>query len=152
MSTQVVIPSWFVSLAQYSELHGVTDRTVKRWLAGNELPGAYKDGRGAWQIPKDAVRTIPDESAQQGMVPAPRAEVTPTQYDAPAPVAPAIPAGRTFFTAAEAAALMSCPELVISEYAVKKHREYYHAIDSGPNGAIIVPAYRLLQLKGILPQ
>lgn len=147
-----LIPTYYLTLAQYADQHNVSERTVKRWLSADELPGATKNEHGAWQIPSHAQRTVPAGEGQTTLALRPEQNVTAVQYDPPAPM-PAvreIPAGRTFFSAAEAAELMSCPELRITAYAIKKHREYYHGVEAGPNGMIVVPAYRILQLKGLL--
>lgn len=48
-----------IPLAQYCAARGVSDRTVKRWLADGEIAGARKDESGRWLVPADADRTIP---------------------------------------------------------------------------------------------
>lgn len=49
-------PAAHVTAAQFAEIAGISERTVKRWLADHELPGAYQDARGRWMIPADAER------------------------------------------------------------------------------------------------
>lgn len=68
-----------LAIADYAEHAGVHPRTVKRWLAENELPGATKDSfSGEWRIPVDATRR-----------PAPvwtsKAELAVTEQHLPAP-------------------------------------------------------------------
>jgi len=48
-----------LSLSQYATAHNVSTRTVKRWLADEELPGAEKDQfTNEWRIPAHATRTL----------------------------------------------------------------------------------------------
>lgn len=54
----------YQSLQEYAATHyapgsdkPLSERTVKRWLADDELPDATKDEQGRWRIPHDAVRT-----------------------------------------------------------------------------------------------
>ncbi len=48
-----------VGINEYAAANNVSTRTVKRWLADNELPGAEKDPfTGAWRIPLHAVRQL----------------------------------------------------------------------------------------------
>ncbi|WP_332065028.1 hypothetical protein [Agromyces sp. CCNWLW203] len=51
-------PTQMLTLEGYIAHSGKTERTVRRWLADDELPGAKKRPDGAWMIPADAVRTI----------------------------------------------------------------------------------------------
>ena len=56
---EIETSSEMLSLADYSERAGVNARTVKRWLASDELPGAIKDPfTGAWRIPATATRMV----------------------------------------------------------------------------------------------
>ncbi|MFE6966695.1 helix-turn-helix domain-containing protein [Agromyces sp. NPDC057679] len=45
-----------ITFEEFRTLRGVSERTLLRWLAREELPGAVKVD-GAWRIPFDAVRT-----------------------------------------------------------------------------------------------
>lgn len=48
-----------LSLSQYATAHNVSTRTVKRWLADDELPGAEKDPfTNEWRIPAHATRQL----------------------------------------------------------------------------------------------
>ncbi|WP_157372878.1 hypothetical protein [Agromyces sp. Root81] len=50
-------PTSLLTLQGYVDATGKTERTVRRWLAAGELPGAeLRDG--AWMIPADAVRRV----------------------------------------------------------------------------------------------
>lgn len=150
------LPAGYATLQEFADNYlpkKISTRTAKRWLTAGEVPGAEKTPDGRWMIPASARHTPNVEpTTDVALTPGFQAPaVTPVQYDAPPAPLPEIPAGRTFFSAAEASALMSCPEMHISEYSIRKNREYYHAT-IGENGAVAVPRYRILQLKGLLPQ
>ena len=49
------VPSVGVTVEHYAELHGLSVRTVRRWLAAGELPTATKTG-DVWSIPANAER------------------------------------------------------------------------------------------------
>jgi hypothetical protein len=56
-----------LSVAEYATAKGVSTRSVKRWLADEELPGAEKDPfTGAWRIPRTSVRQVKAVSAEVG--------------------------------------------------------------------------------------
>lgn len=48
-----------LTVPEYAEHIGRSVRVVQRYLADNEIPGAEKDSRGRWTIPRDAVRQEP---------------------------------------------------------------------------------------------
>jgi hypothetical protein len=55
-----------LSVAEYASAKGVSTRSVKRWLADDQLPGAEKDPfTGEWRIPRHAVRQLQATSAEQ---------------------------------------------------------------------------------------
>lgn len=63
MSQEIISSGGFnsntLSLSQYAVAHGVSTRTVKRWLADGELPGAEKDKfTEQWRIPANATRQL----------------------------------------------------------------------------------------------
>lgn len=59
-----------LSLSQYATAHGISTRTVKRWLADEQLPGAEKDAfTGEWQIPAHATRQLRPRSDEQPATP-----------------------------------------------------------------------------------
>jgi hypothetical protein len=48
-----------LSTTEYAAHVGAHPRTVKTWLANEELPGAYKDPfTSEWRIPRDTVRQL----------------------------------------------------------------------------------------------
>lgn len=47
-----------MTTAEFAAARGVDVRTVKRWLAANEIIGAVKSTDGTWQIPADAARRM----------------------------------------------------------------------------------------------
>lgn len=138
-----IIPTFYFTIPQYAEHHGLSERTVKRYLAAGELPGAMKNEHNQWQIPAHVERTLPQQHQVALVQPS---EIEPAHHSLEFDDAPR---RRTFYTADEAAELMSSPEMKITGYAVRKHREYFHAVDAGPNGQIIVPAARIRELKGM---
>jgi hypothetical protein len=44
-----------LGVSQYAKARGKSERQVRRWLAENALPGAYKDHDGQWRIPASAM-------------------------------------------------------------------------------------------------
>lgn len=54
-----------LSLSQYATANNVSTRTVKRWLADDELPGAEKDQfTNEWRIPAHATRLLRPRTEQ----------------------------------------------------------------------------------------
>lgn len=50
--------SELLSLSRAAELCRVSRSTVRRALDRGELPGAVQDGRGVWQVPVSALRSV----------------------------------------------------------------------------------------------
>ena len=44
----------FLSVSQFSEMHGISERTVRNWCAERKIDGAFLTGK-TWNIPEDAV-------------------------------------------------------------------------------------------------
>lgn len=42
----------FISVSQFAELHGVSERTIRNWCAEGKIDGAFLTGK-TWNIPKD---------------------------------------------------------------------------------------------------
>ena len=57
------VPTVALTLEAYCQRHNLGERTVRRWLAAGELPGASKDS-GSWMIPANAQRQ-PGAGGQQ---------------------------------------------------------------------------------------
>lgn len=131
-----------LTAAQYATANKIAERTVKRWLADGELPGAIKDERGRWLIPNEAERTVaadvvtlprPMTVSQDAMASHPsRARQTPTIDDLP-----------SFLTIDQAAQLLK-----ISRHAVATHRDYFGVVPFGPNGALVVPLATIKRIRG----
>jgi hypothetical protein len=82
MTTPIIVPANqgpefpadMLTSAQYAEHSGLSPRTLKRVLQAGELPGAVKNSRGAWMIPKDAKRNKPSRPYK------PRADQQPVHH------------------------------------------------------------------------
>lgn len=56
-----------LGVSQYAKARGKSERQVRRWLADDALPGAYKDRDGQWRIPAGAMeRRAPDGALNRG--------------------------------------------------------------------------------------
>lgn len=138
-----------LSIVDYAERQGINARTVKRWLAADELPGAEKDPfTGAWRIPANATRMV---TAKVDPQPGPGTELefgpaypgTVGQFHGwpPAAVAPEEPTRLedleelpAFLTIAQAAEYLGIPQAQILA-----HRETFGVMDVGVNGSPRVP-------------
>jgi hypothetical protein len=55
-----------LGLSEWAAVNGVSDRTVKRWLSENEIPGAEQRGpKKTWRIPATAMRISEEERARR---------------------------------------------------------------------------------------
>ena len=134
-----------MGVVDYAGLVGASERTVKRWLADDELPGAIKDERGRWMIPSDAVRVpkVADVVAMPARPMTPSHDVMashPSQaralnYDA-------MP---SFLTIDQAAQLLG-----ISRHAITtpRGRDYFDVVPFGPNGSLVVPLATIKKIRG----
>jgi len=125
-----------VTAATYAELVDVAERTVKRWLADDELPGAVKDERGRWLIPSGVERVPRTGDVVQLQL----RDVEPISYQAPAPTVEALP---SFLTLDDAAAILG-----ISRHAIATHRDYFGVVPFGPNGSLVVPLATIKRIRG----
>lgn len=124
------IPSPLLTLEGYARATGKTERTIRRWLAADELPGAFQDDQGRWSIPADAERTV-----TSGEV------VTMTRQVTTPDIGPdAMP---SFLTIEQAAQLLG-----ISSYAIATHREYFDVVPFGANGSFVVPLATIKRIRG----
>lgn len=132
-----------MNLMEYTAHVGATERTVRRWLAADELPGAMLDDRGAWSIPADARRV------QRLPAPTDRAQVA--RNTSGQVTAPATPA-----TLADALAVL--PAFLDVETAARLMDVGRHALVSdpmfraarvGPNGAWRIPAAVVREAAGL---
>lgn len=101
MSTSYDGGAGLVPLKTYAQRRGVALRTVQRWIAAEELPGAQQDDRGQWWVPLAADRVPAGGPVQSPMGPGPS---SPTRaVERAARTAPASPLG-TSGTLGDAAA------------------------------------------------
>jgi predicted DNA-binding transcriptional regulator AlpA len=121
-----------LTLPAYAQMVDATERTVQRWLAAGELPGAVKDERGRWLIPATTQRN-------------PGTDITTTRpttsYDmSPVERVDALP---SFLRLEHAAELLG-----ISRHAILNHREYFDVVPFGPNGAHVIPLATIRRIRG----
>ncbi len=134
----------WVTLEAYCEHVGTTERTVRRWLAADELPDARKLD-GAWTIPLDA-RRVPKTAAD--VVTLPR-QVTPTPDNAIDTLDRVLPrildAAPSFLSIDEAAQLLG-----ISRHAIltPRGRDYFGVVPFGPNGSHVIPLAKIKEIRG----
>jgi hypothetical protein len=123
----------YLTAAQYAERSGRTDRTIKRWLAEAELPGAYQDERGRWMIPANAERI------------AQTTDITPTSPQAVTRrmTSQDIDTLPSFLTVEQAAHLLG-----ISRHAIAAHRDYFDVVPFGPNGSLVIPLATIKRIRG----
>jgi hypothetical protein len=145
----------YLSLKGYADATGKHPRTVKRWLADGELPGARQDPiDGHWMIPADAVRSPKTLATASNVMTLPPAQYTAPVRDIPAAV-PSTPQGHTSafpswdvlpttLTVEQAAALMG-----VTEHAIASNQDYYGVIKHGKKGAMLVPLATVKRLRGL---
>lgn len=134
-----IMPGVMLTVVQYAEAVGVSDRTVKRWLKDNELPDATRDGRGRWLIPADAVRKI---NPSPVAAPAPSTDVdAPDMFDlSPQQVLDRLPG---FVNLDAAAHLLGIPAT-----AIRRNQDYFDVHPFGTNGALVMPLSRVKAIRG----
>lgn len=123
---------WLATAEGYAQAQGITVRTVKRWLAAGELPGATKDELGRWMIPNDAQRTTGELVTMENAMTRPMTS-QPVTLDA-------LP---SFLTVDEAAQILG-----ISRHAIATHREYFDVVPFGPHGSLVVPLATIKRIRG----
>lgn len=123
-----------LTLQGYVDRTGKTERTVRRWLAAGDLPGARKDRGGQWMIPADAVYT-PGAGAALALV---EPEPEPVSLAGELDALPAL------------LALVDASRLLgVTEYAIRRNREFFGAVRLGPRGSLVVPASVVRELAGL---
>lgn len=133
-------PEFHLTAAQYANRIGKTERTVKRWLADGELPGAYQDERGRWMIPVDAERT-----ASNDLVTLPRPMTRPMTVEISHGHAPLIDTLPSFLSIDEASAVLG-----ISRHAIltPRGRDYFDVVPFGANGSLVIPLATIKRIRG----
>ena len=133
-----------LTLEGYMYRTGVTERTVRRWLAAGELPGARMIA-GAWAIPADAKRTPPKPTGEVVTLTRQETGHHPAGTQRPAFDLDQLP---SFLTLEQAAHLLSSADLKISPYAIAKNRDYFDVVPFGPNGSLVVPLATIKRIRG----
>jgi hypothetical protein len=106
--------------AQFARIHRVEPRTVQRWCAAGEVPGAVKLPDGGWHIPPDAMRIKPlpgtDVAAtRRDDVGAVAADTTTRRDDVGDTLAGALSVLPAFLTLQQASRLLGIPVVRIEE-------------------------------------
>lgn len=129
-----------MAAADYADLIQVSERTVKRWLADGELPGAMKDERGRWLIPSTAERT----ASPAEVVTLDRPMTSPmTGVEVTHPAQMSLDILPSFLTIDQAAQILG-----ISRHAIATHREYFDVVPFGSNGSLVVPLATIKKIRG----
>ena len=168
-------PTGYLSLRGYSEYTGKHERTVKRWLADHELPGAYQDNNGRWLIPASAVRTPHVEPAngagtvltlnghrQDGPsvhVAEGRAVLSWPQEQQPVEHATLVDAQverlPTLMTLDEALAVLNYgrPEddPLVTRHGLINNAEFFGVVKVGAMGKYLMPLATIKKLRGLTP-
>lgn len=153
-----------LTLQQYAKHVDVHPRTVKRWLAGEQLRGARQDPLdGHWLIPATA-KPEPKNSTPGGTLVVQESGARPVAHvrDIPhaAPATQQVTYGQlrvddveefpswtvlpTMLPLHIAAALIG-----VSEYAIKSNQDFYGAVKHGKRGALLVPLATVKSLRGV---
>lgn len=120
----------YLTVKQYAESAGISDRTAMRWLKAGELPGAKQDERGRWMIPAGATQTL-----GAGLV----ALTTEPPMYRPANI-DELP---SFLPLDAAAGLLG-----ISRHAIDTHRDYFGVVPFGPYGSLVIPLATIKRIRG----
>lgn len=139
-----------LTVSQYADAHGLSIRTVRRYLSANRLPGASQLPTGEWMIPADAQPTAAPTTG-----PAPiGAEVSPwtsgvveTTHEllqAGPKVAAELDPLPGMVTLADASRILGIPES-----AIRRNRDYFGAVPFGPRGALVIPQSALRGIAGV---
>lgn len=153
-----------LSLNEYAESVGVHPRTVKRWLANNEVPSAIKDPfTGEWRFPPGAPRVqravhehdaggmqlaagneppagafsggLPWWAAQMPMLPSAE-ELEPTRLDM-------LDEESAFLTVERAARFLGVPQAQI-----RANPDVFGLMPVGINGSLMVPKSTIHRFEG----
>jgi hypothetical protein len=139
--------------AQYAEHVGVQTRTVERWLAAGELPGADKVN-GRWHIPADTARQIKLNGNSHTPTPDMSADMTPTRRSDVGVSVPGVTLAEAldklpaFLTLAQASRLLGVSPLRITENPDRFEAERVGRLGSGGR-SLMVPARVVRQIAGI---
>lgn len=128
-----------LSIDAFAARHGVATRTVRRWLDAGRIPGATMIA-GKWALPADAVVQQPQQPAGGREI----ATVGHGQDMSRQLTVPAVLAQLPVMVPLDVAARV----LGISEYALRRHAEYFELQRLGARGAYVMPKSRIRELEG----
>ena len=133
-------PAAYLTAAQYATSIDKTERTVKRWLADGELPGAHQDERGRWLIPAGAERTVSGE-----LVTLERPMTRPMTEVVTSHPAGMIDTAPSFLTIEQAAHVLG-----ISRHAIltPRGRDYFDVVPFGVNGSLVITLATIKRIRG----
>ena len=134
----------------YTDFHGVSFRSVKRWVQANEIPGAIspeQSGDGKWWIPADSIRRPGGGGASSDVA------VSESNSLATLPGVKELSKMPTLkeyldhepaYLPIETAARL----LGITEYALRAHKDEYGAVPRGDHGSLVVPQVSIRRAAG----
>ncbi len=134
-----------VTIDGYTKRHGITERTLRRWLAADELPGARLID-GAWAIPINATRTPAAKGAVVQMTPDMAPDMAPVVSYAritPPTAAELVDALPGYVELDVAAQLLGIPE-----GAIRRNRDHFQLQPFGAHGALVMPRHRIKEILG----
>lgn len=136
-TTSPVMIADTVGVAEFAAIQGKTERTVRMWLNNDEVPGAVRNDRGVWSIPRTAMRQPRSLEAEReaAAVEKVRGDLT---------VSDVLAAHPAFVSVDVAAALLG-----ITPYAVRTHAAELDARPWGDNGATVIPQSAIRRVLGI---
>jgi hypothetical protein len=133
--------------AQFARMNYVDTRTVQRWCAKGEVPGAVKLPDGGWQIPADAMRIKPlpgtDTATRRDNV-ADVADTTTRRDDVGVTLAATLSLWPAFLTLEQASRVLGIPQS-----AIRRGRDRFEVEPVGENGALMVPQRVVREIAGI---
>lgn len=130
-----------LTASQYADAVGASERTVKRWLAADEIPGAQRDPSGRWLIPADAER-VPTPAGVVQMLRDTNSAVDVRQLPTPAEIVEQLPA--LVPVGEDLARLLGIPETAIR----RNHDDYFQLKPFGPHGSLVMPRHRIKEIFG----
>jgi hypothetical protein len=154
----IIIPEQMLNAKDYARHVGASDRSIKRWLAAGELPGARMID-GAWAIPVSTMRqkglggdtgewapSTPQPAGNQVAVSGPsKADIerafTEWMNQPRATMEQRLAEENIFIPLERAADLLG-----LSVYEIRKSPEDYGAVRRGAHGAYVIPKAQLRHL------
>lgn len=149
---EMIDGSMMLPVKEYAAHVGISDRSVKRYLADDEIPGAMMvDGK--WMIPVESRRqkrlegTAGPAVATSGIVAriGGGGEIATLKELTTQPTLKDFLDHETAYLPLEVAARL----LGITEYAIRKHPEEYGVVPRGDHGGAVVPQSTIRRIAGI---